>query len=123
MESEYNKSFTDGRRSNVNKLYYSLTYSFTRIGLTHFSICFIDGALSTNNPRFGDFRHRICPKEFDTKSASYPDLLSQIDGKGKLITKLYDKCNDCSFRIINFPFICSNTPISCSLKCVTIFPV
>jgi len=28
------------------------------------------------------------------------------------ITKLYDKCDDCTFPIVNFPFISSNIPAS-----------
>ena len=44
------------------------------------------------------------------KSASYLDLHLEIDGKGKLLTKLYDKRDGSSFRIANFPFICGNIP-------------
>ena len=29
-----------------------------------------------------------------------------------LSTKLYDKCDDFNFRIVNFPYICSNIPES-----------
>ena len=37
------------------------------------------------------------------KSASYLDLHLEIDGKGKLLTKLYNKRDDFAFRIVNFP--------------------
>ena len=69
--------------------------------------------LSSNNPNLGDLIHRIYPKELEikntadtVKSASYLDLHLEIDGKGKLLTKLYDKRDDFLFRIVNFPFIC-----------------
>ena len=70
--------------------------------------------LSSNNPNFGDLIHRIYPKELgikdatDTvKSALYLDLHLEVDGKGKPLTKLYDKRDPFSF---NFPFICGNIP-------------
>ena len=42
------------------------------------------------------------------KSASYIDQHLDIDGKGKLLTKLYDKRDDFSFRIVIFPFLFGN---------------
>jgi hypothetical protein len=44
------------------------------------------------------------------RSASYIDLHLEIDGEGRLRTKLYDKRDDFNFPILNFPFICSNIP-------------
>ena len=44
------------------------------------------------------------------KSASYLDQRLEIDGKGQLLTKLYDKRADFSFRIVNLPFIYGNIP-------------
>jgi hypothetical protein len=44
------------------------------------------------------------------RSASYFDLHLEIDTKGKLNTKLYDKRDDFNFPIINFPFLSSNIP-------------
>jgi hypothetical protein len=44
------------------------------------------------------------------KSASYLDLLLEIDSEGQLRTKLYDKRDDFNFAIVNFPFMCSNIP-------------
>ena len=74
-------------------------------------------ALSRNNPGSGNLIHSIYPKELEikdstdsVKSASYLDLHLKIDGKGKLLTKLYDKRDDFSFRMVNFPIICSNIP-------------
>ena len=37
--------------------------------------------------------------------ASYPDLTFTIEKDGKLSTKLYDKCDDFDFHIVNFPFL------------------
>ena len=45
-------------------------------------------------------------------SASYLDVLLNIDADGKLTTQLYDKRDDFSFTIVNFPYICSNIPLS-----------
>jgi hypothetical protein len=38
--------------------------------------------------------------------------LVEIDNEGRLKTKLYDKRNDVTFPIVNFPFIKSNIPAS-----------
>jgi hypothetical protein len=44
------------------------------------------------------------------RSASYIELHLEIGGR--LRTKLYDKRDDFNFPIVNFPFICSNIPLS-----------
>ena len=61
------------------------------------SFRYIDDVLSLNNPSFKIIIHRIYPKKREmkdttdiAKSASYLDLLIEIDGKRKLLTKLYD---------------------------------
>ena len=48
------------------------------------------------------------------KSASYLDILLNIDSNGRLTTSLYDKRDDFDFAIVNFPFLCSNIPLSSS---------
>ena len=70
---------------------YRLTRSFS------LNFRYIDDVLSLNNPNFGDLIHRFCPKELEimdtadtVKTASYLDLHLEIDGKGKLLNKLYD---------------------------------
>ena len=95
----------------IRKKEYRLARSF------NLSFRYIDDVLSLNNPNFGDLIHRIYPKELEikdttdtVKSASYLDLHLEIDGKGKLLTKLYDKRDVFSFKIVNFPFICGNIP-------------
>ena len=40
------------------------------------------------------------------------DILLNIDINGKLTTQLYDKRDDFSFSIVNFPYLCSNIPSS-----------
>lgn len=51
---------------------------------------YIDDVLSLNNPHFGDYLHRIYPKELEikdsTKSVSNLDLLLEINEEGKLMT-------------------------------------
>jgi hypothetical protein len=49
--------------------------------------------------------------EFD-KSDPYLDILLNIDFTGRLATSLYDKRDDFDFAIVNFPFLCSNIPLS-----------
>ena len=72
---------------------------------------YIDDVLSLNNSKFGDYVEQIYPIELEikdttdtVKSASYLDLHLEIDNEGRLITKLYDKRDDFSFPIVNFPF-------------------
>jgi hypothetical protein len=80
----------------------------------NFTFRYIDDVLSLNNSRFGDFVDRIYPIEFEIKnttdtdrSASYVYLHLEIDSRGRLRRKLYDKRDDFNVPIVNFPFICS----------------
>ena len=64
----------------------------------NFTFCYIYDVLSLNNYRFGDFVDRIYHIELEIKdttdidrSASYLDLLLEIDSEGRLRTKLYNK--------------------------------
>ena len=104
----YEAEFIEGLLRNKEK---KLARSFNS------SFRYIDDVLSLNNPRFGDFLHTIYPKELEikdttdsSKSASYLDLFLEIDRQGRLRTRLYDKRDDFSFPIVNFPFLCSNIP-------------
>jgi hypothetical protein len=72
----------------------------------NFTFRYIDGILSLYNSRFDDFVHRIYPIELEIKdttdthkSASYLDLHLEIDSKGRLRTKLYDKRDDFNFPL------------------------
>ena len=40
------------------------------------------------------------------------DILLNIDSNGRLTTTSYDKRDDFNFAIVNFPFLCSNIPLS-----------
>jgi hypothetical protein len=80
---------------------------------------YIDDVLSLNNSRFGDYLHRIYPNELEVKdttdtqkSVSYLEFHIEIANGGRLKTKLYDKRDDFTFPIRNFPFISSNIPAS-----------
>jgi hypothetical protein len=48
------------------------------------------------------------------KTASYLDNLLNIDSNGWLTATLIDKRDDFDFAIANFPFLCSNIPLSSS---------
>ena len=94
-------------KSNNKKLTVSFNLSFR----------YIDDVLSLNNSKFGDYVNVIYPKELEIKDttdkptrASYLDLLLEFDNRGRLFTKLFDKRDDFSFAIINFPFLCGNIP-------------
>ena len=61
--------------------------------------------------------HNIYPSELGAKDAteeydSYLDIHCEIDNGGTLYTTLYDKRDDFTFPIVNFPFISSNIPAS-----------
>ena len=72
---------------------------------------YIDDFLSLNNSQFGDYVECIYPIELEIKNttdtvkfASYLNLHLEIDNEGRLKTKLYDKRDNVSFPIVNFPF-------------------
>jgi len=70
-----------------------------------------------NNSRFGDYLHRIYSYELDVKDTqkftSYLNLHLEIDNGGRLqLKKLYDKPDDFTFPIVNFPFTSINIPAS-----------
>jgi hypothetical protein len=80
---------------------------------------YIDDVLSIINHNFHNYVHLIYPDELEIKdttesdkSASYLNILLNIDSSGRLTTSLYDKRDDFDFAIVNFPFLCSNIPLS-----------
>ena len=82
---------------------------------------YTDNVLSINDKDFHPYVDSIYwhPSELEIKgttessmSASYLDILLNIDINGKLTTQLYDKRDDFSFSIVNFPYLCSNIPSS-----------
>ena len=61
----------------------------------------------------------IYPDELEIKDttesdrcASYLEILLNIGSNGRLTTTLYDKRDDVDCAIANFPFLCSNVPLS-----------
>ena len=83
------------------------------------SFHYVDDVLSQNNSPFRDYLHHIYRNELEVKdntdtqkSASYLGLHFEIDNEGRLKRKHYDKRDDFSFSIVNFPFISSNIPAS-----------
>jgi hypothetical protein len=96
----------------MNKLL-ALTFSST--------LRYIDYVLSINNEQFHSYIDSIYiyPGELEIKdikksstSATHLDVSLKIDTGGKLTTQLYDKWDDFNFTIVNFPFLCSNIPVS-----------
>jgi hypothetical protein len=75
---------------------------------------YIDDVLSINNHNFHNYVHLIYPDELEIKdtkesdkSASYLDILPNIDSNGKLTTLLYDKGDDFDFAFVNVSFVCT----------------
>ena len=92
-----------------NKLHLARKFNYT--------FRYIDDLISLNNPEFKHFIQSIYPKELDLKETtenesgcSYLDLFFYKNGEGMLKSKLYDKRDDFSFPIVNYPFIDSNIP-------------
>jgi hypothetical protein len=80
---------------------------------------YIDDVLSINNNNFQNYVNLIYPEKLkikDTiesdKSASHLDILLNIESNGRLTTSLFDKRDSFDFAIVNFPFLCSNIPLS-----------
>jgi hypothetical protein len=85
----------------------------------NYTFRYIDDVLSINNHNFHNYVHFIYPDEVEIKgttesdkSASYLDILLNIDSNGRLTTSLYDKRDDFDFAIVKSPFLCSNKPLS-----------
>ena len=73
--------------------------------------------LSLNNSEFDDYIDHIYPIKFAFKnttekemSASYLDIYLEIDSKGGLRAKLYDRRYDFDLPIVNFTLFSSNVP-------------
>ena len=96
--------------------------SLLRAGKKHlaqqfnFTHRYIDDVLYLKNTKFAEYLEFIYPRELEIKettettaSSSYLDCYLYI-GNGKLAIRLYDKRDDFSFPIVNFPFLSSNIP-------------
>ena len=79
---------------------------------------YLDDILALNNPEFSKFTDEIYPAELTlTKSNSSSDYTPFLDldisiNQGKLNTKVYDKRDDFSFPIVNFPHLDGDVPLA-----------
>ena len=80
---------------------------------------YIDDVLSIINNDFHSYVDSIYPNKLEIKettessmSTSYLDTLLNININGKPTTQLYDKRDDFSFSIVNFPYLCRNFQLS-----------
>ena len=92
-----------------------------------FNLCYryIDDLIVLNNKKFLDYLKEIYPSLMTVvktnKSdhlADYLDLTFIIDSGGKLLARLYDKRDEFSFHIVNFPFLSRKHTIWPFLWCV-----
>ena len=78
----------------------------------------LDDILALNNPEFSKFTDEIYPAELTlNKSNSSRDHTPFLDlditiNQGKLNTKIYDKRDDFSFPIVNFPHLDDDVPLA-----------
>ena len=84
-----------------------------------FTYRYIGDVLSINNPKFGNYIDDKYPAASEIKNttdadhrASYLNLDLSYDRDKPLQVKLYDKRDDFTFNIVNFPFLSSNIPQS-----------
>ena len=82
------------------------------------SFRYIDDLISVGNPNFASSIGTIYPKELELKettesvnNCSYLDLFLFKDENDRFKSKIYDKRDDFSFRIVNYPFLDSNIPV------------
>ena len=76
----------------------------------NFTYRYIDDVLSLKNTKFADFLELEIKETTETSaSSSYLGCYLYIHN-GKFTTRLYDKRDDFSFPIVNFPFLSSNIP-------------
>ena len=76
---------------------------------------YIDDLIVFNDKEFLDYLKEVYLFQLTVEKANksdhlanYLDLTLIVDNEGKLSIKLYDKCNDFDFHIVNFPFLSSN---------------
>ena len=79
---------------------------------------YLDDILALNNPEFSNVMNEIYPKELQLNKANanndhcpFLDLDITLSN-GTLITKIYDKRDDFSFPIVNFPFLDGDVPLA-----------
>ena len=80
---------------------------------------YTDDLIVFNNKKFGDYVKDIYPTQLTVEKANTSDYLANYlnltfitEKNNRFYTKLYDKCDDFDFHIVNFPFLSSNIPSS-----------
>jgi hypothetical protein len=108
------------RRYSFKSFYTRGKNILTWPSVRHFDI--LTMFLSINNDQFLVYVDSIYPNKLEIKDTteysmctSYLDILLKLDTNGKLTTQLYDKRDDFNFSIVNFPYLCSNIPISSAI--------
>ena len=87
---------------------------------------YLDDIFSLNNPEFSKYTSEIYPNELtltksNINSSSCPFLDLDISiSNGKLHTKIYDKRDDFSFPIVNFPFFRRRCAVGSIIQCLYI---
>ena len=78
---------------------------------------FFDDLIVFNSKKFWEYVKGIYHSQLSLEKtnqsdnlASYLDLTFTVEKDGTRSIKLYDKCNDFDFYIVNFPFLSSNIP-------------
>jgi len=77
---------------------------------------YLDDILNLDNPYFENMKHLIYPPELTLTQANSPDTeaafldLYLFISNGKISTKIYDKRDDLSFDIVNYPNLCGDVP-------------
>jgi hypothetical protein len=105
-------------RDNNKKLSVSFNHTFW----------YIDDVLSISNHKSYNYVRLIYPDEVEIEditasaiSASYLDILSNIDSDGRLTTSLYVKRDIFHFAILHFPYLCSTVPFLLLMVCISRF--
>ena len=102
-----------------NEFFDNMIRSGHRRLVRSFNLCYrhIDDLIVFNNKKFLDYLKEIYPSQLTVEKANksdhladYLDLTFIRDSGGKLSTRLYDKCDDFDFHIVNFPYLSSNIP-------------
>ena len=84
-----------------------------------FNLCYryTDDLIAFSNKKVLDYLKEIHPSQLTVEKtnksdhlADFLDLTFIIDSGGRFSTRLYDRCDDFDFHIVNFPFLSSNIP-------------
>ena len=70
---------------------------------------YLDDILNINNVNFDTMVSQIYPSEFQLNKANTSDTKAafidlHLSISNDIVTKIYDKCEDFDFEVVNFPF-------------------